>query len=186
MKLSIKEMILTAIFTALTSVLAQVSIKIPFSPVPITMQVLSVCLAAVVLGKKCGTLSQIVYVILGACGFPVFSGFNSGFSAILGPTGGYIISFPFVAFLIGYIIEKHKYITRVSIGFAMAAGLLVCYSFGTLWLAFILKLGFFEALAMGVGWYLPLDILKVTISSFLGYEIRLALIRSNLLTIKEV
>jgi biotin transport system substrate-specific component len=184
MKFSIKEIILTGVFTALTAVMAQVSIKIPFSPVPITLQVLSVCLAAVILGKKCGTLSQIVYILLGISGFPVFSGFNSGLNAVLGPTGGYIISFPFVAYIIAYIIEKveeQKNVTKLSIGFAMTAGLVVCYSFGTIWLAFSLKLGFMKALAMGIGWYLPLDILKVVISSFIGYEVRTALLRAKLI-----
>lgn len=184
MKLSIKEIVLTGVFTALTSVMAQVSIKIPFSPIPITLQVLSVCLAAVILGKKCGTLSQVAYILLGVCGFPVFSGFNFGLNAILGPTGGYIISFPFMAYVIAYTIEKiekQKNITRFSIGLAMTAGLIVLYSFGTIWLAFSLKLAFMKALAMGVGWYLPLDILKVIISSSIGYEIRAALLRSKLI-----
>jgi len=184
MKISTKEIILTGVFTALTSVLAQVSIKIPFSPVPITLQVLSVCLAAVILRKKCSALSQVAYILLGACGFPVFSSLNSGLNAILGPTGGYIISFPFVAYIISYIIEKfenHKSISRFSICFAMITGLFTCYAFGTVWLAFALRLSFLKALAMGIGWYLPLDILKVVASSFIGYEIRAALLKVKLI-----
>lgn len=185
MKMNIKKLIIISIFTALMCVLSQVSISIPFSPVPITMQILCVCLASVVLGKKAGTLSQVIYILLGLCGFPVFAGFKSGINAILGPTGGYIVSFPFVAFLTGYIIEnieKHRPLTRLSIGMAMAAGLFVCYFTGTFWLALSLNLGLVKALALGVGWYLPFDILKIIISSFLGYEIRHALIKAKLIS----
>ena len=195
-RFTLKEVILTAIFSALTVVLSQISIKIPFSPIPITMQVLAVCLAATILGKKCGTVSQIVYILIGIIGFPVFSCFNSGLGALLGPTGGYILSFPFMAFTIGYINESvdkriainnnahSKLINsgRLSMLIAMLSGLIVCYIFGTFWLGFSLKLGFSKALVMGIGWYLPFDIIKIFMASFLAYEVKRALIRSGLLT----
>lgn len=174
--LSLREVILTSIFSALTAVLAQISFRIPFSPIPITLQILAVCLSAAILGKKCGTISQVVYVLLGAIGLPVFSGFNSGLGALLGPTGGYIISFPFAAFVIGYVMEKNVQVTKLSMFFAMFCGLIVCYAFGTLWLGFSLNLSFVKALIAGIGWYLPLDIIKIFIASFLAYEVRNALI----------
>jgi biotin transport system substrate-specific component len=183
-KLSIRETILIGIFAALTMVMSQISIKIPFSPVPVTLQICSICLAAVILGKKCGVLSQIVYILLGLCGFPVFSNFNSGLNALLGPTGGYIISFPFVALTISIIIEtieKQKSITRLSIIFAMLVGLFVCYLFGTAWLALSFRMSLTKTLIMGVGWYFPLDIIKVVLSSFFGYEVKTALLKANLI-----
>jgi len=179
--LGLREMILTAIFSTLTIVFAQISIKLPFSPIPITMQTLAVCLAAAILGKKYGTISQIVYVLTGVIGLPVFSGFNSGLGALLGPTGGYIVSFPFTAFIIGYIMEKNKRSSKLSMFFSMLCGLVVCYTFGTLWLGFSLKLSFSKALVAGIGWYLPMDIIKVFLASFLAYNVRETLIKSGFL-----
>ncbi|HOJ12627.1 MAG TPA: biotin transporter BioY [Clostridiales bacterium] len=170
-KLSLKEMILVSIFAALTAVFSQISIQIPFSPVPITMQVLAVCLAAAILGKKCGTLSQIIYILIGIAGFPVFSGFKSGLGSLLGPTGGYILSFPFSAFIIGYTIEKQTKPGSMQMFFAMLSGLAVCYFFGTLWLGYTLKLSFSKALLMGIEWYLPLDMVKLFMASFLACEV---------------
>lgn len=177
--LNLREVIITSIFSALTVVLAQISFRIPFSPIPITLQTLAVCLSAAILGKKCGTISQIVYVLIGAVGLPVFSGFNSGLGALLGPTGGYIISFPFTAFVIGYVMEKSTQVTKLSMFFAMFCGLVVCYTFGTFWLGFSLSLSFAKAIIAGIGWYLPLDIIKIFIASFLAYEVRSALIGSR-------
>ncbi|HHV95913.1 MAG TPA: biotin transporter BioY [Clostridiaceae bacterium] len=174
-------MILTAIFSSLTIVFAQISIKLPFSPVPITMQTLAVCLAAAVLGKKYGAISQVVYVLMGVIGLPVFSGFNSGLGALIGPTGGYLVSFPLTAFVVGYILEKNNRKGRLLMFFAMLAGLAVCYTFGTLWLGLSLNLSFAKALVAGMGWYLPLDVIKIFFASFLAYNVRETLIKSGFL-----
>ena len=84
-----KSMILVALFAAITSVLALLpAIPLPFSPVPITFQVIGIFLAGAILGPRLGFLSQLVYLLLGSIGLPVFAGGSAGFSVILGPTGG--------------------------------------------------------------------------------------------------
>ena len=101
MKLNLKEINLIAVFTAVTAILAQISIPIPISPVPVTLSIFGVLLSSLILGRKCGTISQIVYILLGAAGVPVFAGLRGGLSVLLSPTGGYIVSYPIIALVIG-------------------------------------------------------------------------------------
>jgi biotin transport system substrate-specific component len=180
MKITLKELILTGVFTAFTAVMAQIRFVVPFLPVPVTMQIFAICLTAVILGSKCGALSQITYVLLGLLGVPVFSGFHSGPGVILGPAGGYIISFPAVAFIAGYIAEHLKKLSIPGLAAAMAAGLLVCYSAGSLWLGIVSKLDFMKAIVLGAGWYLPLDAIKIIFAAIIGYRIRISAIHAGL------
>ena len=100
-----KMLILAAIFTAVNVVCAQ--IQIPIAPVPISLATFAIFLTAGLLEHKYGSLSLIVYVLLGAIGVPVFAGFSGGFGIITGPTGGYIIGYIFTAFITGFIIDSY-------------------------------------------------------------------------------
>jgi biotin transport system substrate-specific component len=120
-------------FSALTAVGAQ--IEIPHQPVPYTMQTLIVLLSGALLGKRNGALSQILYLLGGLMGLPVFSGFGFGIARILGPAGGYLLSFPVAAFVVGYLIDQKMQIVRTVI--AMSIGLVVIFSLGTLQLNFV-------------------------------------------------
>ncbi len=91
-KLSIQEICLIAIMTAITAVMAQISIPLPMM-VPMTMQTFAVTLAGIILGAKCGSIAMGVYLLLGAVGVPVFSGFKGGLQSLIGPTGGFLLSF---------------------------------------------------------------------------------------------
>ncbi|MDF2889402.1 MAG: biotin transporter BioY, partial [Lacrimispora sp.] len=102
--LKTKEITLCALFASLTAILSQITI--PIGPVPINMAHLSVFLAAGLLGSRLGALSQLTFVLMGAAGLPVFSGFNGGLTRIAGPTGGYIISYVVSAYVIGWILER--------------------------------------------------------------------------------
>ncbi|MEC9488012.1 MAG: biotin transporter BioY [Halanaerobium sp.] len=175
------KLILTGLFTAISAIAAQISIPLPFSPVPLTLQVLAVCLAGATLGAKWGAVSQLVYVLLGAFGVPVFSQYRAGLGIILGPTGGYITGFIIGAFLIGLLVEKSNN-SYLQVMLAMAAGLAVIYVAGTLQLAFLLKLGWQQALIMGVGWFLPLDMVKVLIGARLSVAVRGALFSAGKLS----
>ncbi len=107
MKLKTKELVICSIFASLTAILTQISIPLP--AVPLTMQVFAVALCGLVLGKRLGFISQIIYVLLGTIGLPVFAQFSGGIGIILGPTGGFILSFPIIAFVVGYFSEKFKF-----------------------------------------------------------------------------
>src|SRR5687767_16035296 len=95
--------------TALTAAAAQVSIPVPFTPVPFTMQPMVVLLGGAALGSRLGMASQVLYLLLGIAGFPVFA-FSAvlpqGLLRLLGPTGGYLMSYPFAAFLTGALAER--------------------------------------------------------------------------------
>jgi Uncharacterized conserved protein len=102
----IKKMVFAALFAALIAVGAYIRIPIMISTVPITLQTFFVLLAALVLGRKWGTVSVIVYLLVGFIGFPVFTGGSGGVGILFGPTGGYLYSFVLVAYLVGFFSEK--------------------------------------------------------------------------------
>lgn len=179
LKISIKEMTTVAIFSALTAILAQISLPLPFSPVPVTFQIFAVYIASTILGSKLGTLSQIIYVLLGAIGMPVFANFSGGLHSILGPTGGYIISYPIIAFIIGKISEKEQSFVVTVLGLLFS--LLVCYSIGVLQLSFITKMTIQKAILVGALPFIPLDIVKIIIAYLIGVKVRGSLLKANLI-----
>lgn len=172
-----KMMIMAAVFAALTAVCSQ--IQIPLAPVPINLATFAIFITAGLLGKRWGTVSLIVYVLLGAVGLPVFAGFTGGFGIITGPTGGYIIGYIFTAFITGYIIEffsSKKTSARVAeysanaassvpsyplLALAMASGLAICYLLGTIWFIYLTGWTLGKALMSCVIVFLPGDALKI-------------------------
>ena len=123
---------------------AQVSIPLPFTPVPFTLQPMVVLVGAAVLGARLGMASQILYLALGVAGLPVFALsplLPEGVARLVGPTGGYLLSYPFAAFVVGALAERgfdRRYLTAVL---AMAAGLASIYAAGVAWLAFVARPG---------------------------------------------
>jgi len=166
LKIKTKEIIFCALFAALTAILSQISIPLPFTPVPINLATVSVCLGAGLLGSKLGAISQVVYVIIGAIGVPVFANFSGGLGIVAGPTGGYIIGYIVATILIGVIIKRLGENLNAYI-IAMSIGILGCYTIGTAWFMYITKTGLFEALIMCVVPFLIGDMLKVVLSAFL-------------------
>ena len=148
-KIKTKQMVLIALMTAVTCVLGPLSIPLPFSPVPISLTNFAIFLAIFVLGMKNGTISFIIYLLLGAVGVPVFSSFRGGLQVLAGPTGGYLIGFIFLALIMGFALDHFdRKLVPTIIG--MIIGMVVCYAFGTVWLAKLLSLSFKEGLMMGV------------------------------------
>lgn len=166
-KIRTKQMVLIALMTAVTCGLGPLSIPLPFSPVPISLTNFAIFLAIFVLGMKSGTISFIIYLLLGAVGVPVFSSFRGGFQVLAGPTGGYLIGFIFLALIMGFALEHFdRKLVPTIIG--MIIGMAVCYAFGTVWLAKLLSLSFKEGLMMGVIPYLPGDAAKIIIAAIVG------------------
>lgn len=108
---TVKETCYAGLFAAVIAIMAQISIPMP-GGVPMTMQTFAVTLAAIVLGAKLSTVSTVIYLILGAAGVPVLAGFTGGLAKFVGPTGGFLISFPLMAFVIGWGVE-HRGRSRV-------------------------------------------------------------------------
>ena len=166
-KIKTKQMVLIALMTAVTCVLGPLSIPLPFSPVPISLTNFAIFLAIFVLGMENGTISFIIYLLLGAVGVPVFSSFRGGLQVLAGATGGYLIGFIFLALIMGFALDHFdRKLVPTIIG--MIIGMAVCYAFGTVWLAKLLSLSFKEGLMMGVITYLAGDVAKIIIAAIVG------------------
>src|SRR5699024_5700701 len=139
-------MVVTALFTAIIGILAQITIPLPL--IPITGQTLAIGLAATILGSRYGTYSTILYIFIGAIGVPVFSAMSSGFGVIFGPTGGFIVGFIPAAFVIGLYLEKTAFtITHACI--ANIIGMIITLCFGTAWLKIVASLSWTGAFMSG-------------------------------------
>ena len=157
-------------------------LSIPVGLVPISFTNLAIYISLYVLGMKKGTLSFIIYLLIGFAGIPVFSAFTSGPSKLLGPTGGYLIGFIFMALIAGFFIDRFFNRWYLCIGGIILATA-VCYLFGTTWLAYQANIPFEVALTFGVIPFIPGDLAKIIISVFVGTKIRKALIKANLFNI---
>ena len=104
--MSTAQMTVTALMTAITCILAPMALPIPISPVPISLTNLVIFFMAYILGMKLSVASYVLYLLLGTVGLPVFSGFSGGVGKLLGPTGGYLIGFIFLAAIAGFFVEK--------------------------------------------------------------------------------
>lgn len=131
--------LLVAFFAALTALGAQIAIRLPFSPVPITLQVLMVIAAGLVLGSKRGFVSQLGYLTAGILGLPVFAGGTGGVAVLFGPTGGYLVAFPVAAFAAGWLSERLQGHARVGSFLAALAAIAILYVGGSLWLGVWLR-----------------------------------------------
>lgn len=170
-RLPLITMALIGVMTAVTCMLGPLVIPLPISPVPISFTNLAVYLTLYVLGMKAGTLSYLIYLLLGLVGLPVFSGFAGGPAKLVGPTGGYLIGFIFMAVVAGFFIDRFpkKYYLHIA---GMVLGTIVCYLFGTVWLCFQMKLSFGAGLMAGVIPYLPGDAAKIIVSVIAGPALR--------------
>jgi len=169
-KLSIRGMVYASIFGAATAAGAYILIPLPL--VPITLQTLFLNLAGALLGGRLGALSQVVYVLLGIIGLPVFAGGKAGMGVLLGPTGGYLIGFIVAAYVVGKLIEIKKkpgFIWTVS---SMVAGMIVIYVFGVIQLSFIAKLSIDKSISVGVLPFLIGDALKIIAAALITLKIR--------------
>lgn len=155
-------------FVALIAICSWISIPMT---IPFTLQLFAICLATGLLGLKRGTITVVVYILLGLVGVPVFSGFKGGVGALMGPTGGYIIGFIFTALIVGSITAKFgKSIPVLAI--AMVIGVLICYVFGTIWFVFVYTktkeaVSIMTALSWCVFPYLIPDAVKIALAVIL-------------------
>jgi biotin transport system substrate-specific component len=156
--------------TILTAIAAQVSIPLPFTPVPFTLQPMVVLLGAAALGQRLGMASQILYLALGFAGLPVFAASSllpQGAARLLGPTGGYLMAYPFAAFTAGWLAARgfdRRYVTAVA---SMVCGLAVVFAGGVLWLTIASKpsIGLSGALVVGFVPFIIPDLVKLVVAA---------------------
>jgi biotin transport system substrate-specific component len=154
------------LFAAGTALSAR--LEIPHQPVPYTLQTLMVLLSGAFLGPRNGMLSQLAYIAAGILGAPVFAGGAAGIARILGPSGGYILSFPLAAALVGYLAGRRHSLIQVTL--SMAAGLAVVFTLGALHLFAFYTHRIDTALEAGVLIFSWWDILKLSAASMIYFE----------------
>ncbi len=167
------DMVLMALFAAVTCVLAPLSV--PVGPVPISLTNLVIYISMYVLGWKKGTLTYIVYLLLGLVGLPVFSGFEGGVGKLAGPTGGYLVGFIFMAIICGLTVEifdKNKWLHRILNLVAMIVGTAVAYALGTVWFCLSTGTGVAAALVLCVFPFIIGDLVKMVIALCVGPTLR--------------
>ena len=173
-----KQLTLTALMAVLLIVCSWISIPTPWGIV-YTLQTFAVFFSLVLLGGKCGTFSLMTFLLLGACGLPVFSQFRGGVGALFGLTGGYILGFVFTAVIywLAELIPAQGKTRIVRNIVALLIGLAVCYIFGTFWFMHIYSVDgrvitFGGALMMCVVPYIAFDFVKLALAVLLGERLR--------------
>ncbi len=166
-RLKLAEQIGAVLFvTILTAIAAQISIPLPFTPVPFTLQPMVVLLGAAALGPRLGLSSQILYLTLGCAGLPVFAAspvLPQGAARLFGPTGGYLMAYPFAAFVAGWLAARGFDRRYASAVVSMVCGLAVVFTGGVLWLTVASRppIGLSGALAAGFVPFILPDLLKL-------------------------
>jgi len=157
----LKDLFLIVIGSILIALCAPLSIKLPFSPVPLALAP-QLCLAlGATLGKRRAALAVIAYLVQGMMGLPVFAGGGFGVAYLLGPTGGYLIGYVAGAYLVGYLIERMRERTGYKVFATLAAGSGVIYLLGAIHLSSFI--GIKGALVLGVLPFLLGDVLKLMV-----------------------
>ncbi|WP_295856851.1 biotin transporter BioY [uncultured Oscillibacter sp.] len=169
-KMSVRDICYAGLFAAVIAVMAQISIPMPLG-VPMTMQTFAITLAAVVLGAKLSALSSLIYLILGAVGIPVLANFSGGFDKFVGPTGGFLISFPLMAFIIGWGAEHRKDFKGAYV-LALIVGTLVNYVVGVALFCVVTNGSVAAGITACVLPFIPTAIIKAVLASIIGFGVK--------------
>lgn len=165
--------------TAIICILGPMAIATPLSPVPISLCSIGILLTAYLLEAKYSTLSCLLYLLLGLVGLPVFAGLQGGAGILVGPNGGYLLGYLFLAFISGWFIQRFPSLPMHALG--MTLGTLACYFLGTLWLSFQLNLSLSAAIGVGVLPFLLPDLGKILCVLLLGNLLKRRLKSASLL-----
>lgn len=177
-KSTVFNMTSCALMAALMCVLCPMSL--PIGPIPISLSVFVILLTVYVLGTWRALVSYTVYLLLGAVGMPVFSGFQGGLAKLAGPTGGYLAGFWLMILVAGIIMEKGKRNLLVTI-LGMLVGVAIDYAVGTAWFVFQTESTVVHALDVCVYPFIPFDVAKIVIAVLLGSVVYQGLQRAKLL-----
>ena len=165
---NIKKTAISALFTAVIAVIAQISFITPLG-IPITFQTFAIALCGYTLGIKAGLASTAVYIALGAVGLPVFSGFKGGFQHLFGATGGFIFGFLLLTLMCSFGIRYESRYIKSGFGFL---GLIVCHIIGILQFAFVTSCGIAEAVVTASLPFIIKDFMLVLAAAFISERIK--------------
>lgn len=179
---TVQELTTIGIFTAVTAILSPFSIPLPITPVPITLGIAAVFITGILLRPKLAVFAQVCYLLLGAIGLPIFSGFGGGIGALLGPTGGYLIMYPFMAWVIAFALNGKKSVHAqnnrgkvwvfVKAGGAVVLAQILLYTGGTTWLSISTQSSFWASVTVAVYPYIVVDIVKAVVCIALFVPLR--------------
>ncbi|MDG5758937.1 biotin transporter BioY [Natronococcus sp. A-GB1] len=156
-----------ALLATLLGAVAPIAIPIPFSPAPITLQVLFVFLAGLLLGPLWGTVSILLYLAAGAIGLPVFAGMAGGLGVLVGDSAGYLWSYPLAAGLIGLLVHRGTdlrdpaEVSTPLVVVALVTATVLIYGMGVGYMAWLLELELWEAITVGALPFIPGEVLKI-------------------------
>lgn len=177
-RFTIYQLSVCALMAALMCVLGPMSI--PIGPIPVSLINFVIFLTVYVLSTKAAVTSYLIYLLIGAAGMGVFSGYEGGMGKLAGPTGGYLVGYIFAILLCGFIMKKSHSNTVITI-IGMIVANMVAYLFGTVWFVLQMQCDVWYALTVCVFPFIPFDIAKILIASALGKTLRTVLIKSHLL-----
>jgi biotin transport system substrate-specific component len=190
-QLAVNEICLISIFTAMTAVTAQIAIPLPFTPIPISFGMVGIYITGMLLKPSHAVLAQICYLLLGSVGAPVFANFRGGFAALIGPTGGCLMTYPFMAALISFTLNSRhslraekgqgKIALYLKTGAALCLALCAEYFGGASWLAATTGTSLDAALGLICYPFIPLDAVKIIFCVFALLPFRARLIGMRLL-----
>lgn len=195
-KNTVKDLCMIAVFAAIISIVGQFSIPLP-GGVPMTLQTLIIALAGAVLGSKKGFWSTVIYILIGAIGVPVFAGWTGGIGAIMGMTGGFLVSFPLIALFTGLGDEigvrlyasksarSRKVISCVSLLIGVLVGYVLNYAVGSVWFMAVAQANLMTALTACVIPFIPTSILKAVLVLILGPVLKHSLEKAHVLEVRR-
>ena len=174
-----KKTVLTGLFSAITAIFSQIAVPLPLTPVPVTLSLAAVFFSGFTLTPGCAFFSMITYLLLGLAGVPVFAGFKGGLPSLMGPTGGFLLAYPAMAWLISFASGKLKVHGKIKTALLyvmlMIAALTVCYAAGALWFSVIALGGFGDvkkAFTLCVLPFLPADAAKIALTAFVTINMK--------------
>ncbi|MFR5398670.1 MAG: biotin transporter BioY [Lachnospira sp.] len=175
-----KDMVIIGLMAAIICVMGPLSIRLPFTLVPISLTNLAIYFILYVAGTRRTVISYLIYLLIGMCGVPVFSNFSSGVQKLAGPTGGYLVGFIFMAMVSGFFIDRwyNKPVIAFAgmwLGKAVQRGICVA-----IWCAYVAGLSFKAALMGGVVPFLLGDLIKTILVAAVGPAVRKRLAVSGL------
>lgn len=177
--MKIRDIIICALFCTLICICSVITVPLPFSPVPISLSLIAIFLCGALQSLKYGLFSICGYILLGVAGIPVFSGFNSGFGVLVGPTGGYLLSYVLMILCIYLIIKVFHKRTFFAYLISMLSSIIICHAFGSIWLAYFLKTDIISALLVGSIPYIIPDIIKAVLGAYLAQALYKRLFEVN-------
>lgn len=166
-----KNLTKIAMMTAVICILSPISIPIPIGPVALTLATFSLYLAAYILTPKQAVVAVSLYLLIGGAGVPVFSGYTAGVAKFSGAGGGYLIGYLFLTAISSIFIHRFpsRWILQVL---GMFLGTMVTYTLGTFWMSRVTGATFLATLPMGALIFLPLDMVKIAISCYVGRRVQ--------------